>query len=108
MDQKNNNIEEVAVVAQVIDEQSGNLVLKLSNCQFPDPGDKLMLRIRGTDNNIYISEYIVNRRSMIVDAVAGTMCWNIYATMYGKPYQQNNEVPIDTVIKQITKKNLVN
>ena len=78
MENNNNEIEELQVICNVIDETNGNLLCRLSSCEFPMPGDKIMIR-----NEQYMSEYLITKRTMIIDGVEGYMCWNMFATQIG-------------------------
>ena len=78
MENNNNEIEELHVICNVIDEANGNLLCRLSSCEFPMPGDKVMIR-----NEQYMSEYLITIRTMIIDGVEGYMCWNMFATQIG-------------------------
>lgn len=78
--QQNNEIEEPQIFANVIDDSTGNVILRLVNCDFPISGDKIMLR---TEN--FIAEFLVTKRTMAVDTVDGYMTWNIYVHTIGSP-----------------------
>ena len=78
--QQNNEIEESQIFGHVIDDSTGNIILRLVNCDFPVSGDKIMLR---TEN--FIAEFLVTKRTMAVDTVDGYMTWNIYVHVIGSP-----------------------
>lgn len=78
--QQYNEIEEPQIFGNIIDDSTGNVILKLVNCDFPVSGDKIMLR---TEN--FIAEFLVVKRTMVVDTVDVYMTWNIYVHMIGSP-----------------------